>query len=159
MRHINSFLPSFHSTTTYIISKSINMMIVHTTNFCYPPNSMCKQIQQRHSIHANQSILISSPRHLRYMSTKIDRKIRNPSHSSIAKYFLARKHNWTMQLMERINWEDHSTSIRKLYHSKKRFTRRFIHHPLQQAICSSSIDHNVPIATLYSQTEHIIITS
>ena len=35
-----------------------------------------------------------------------------------------------MQTMTRINWENHSNSIRKLSNSKKRFTRRFIHHRL-----------------------------
>ena len=66
----------------------------------------------------------------KYIPHSIDRNIRDSSHSSITKDCLATKYNWTMQLMERINWKDHSTNMHKLYPSKKLLTRRFIHHRL-----------------------------
>ena len=64
---ISSIIPS-----NYIIHniKAIKMMIVHTTILLYPLNLMFKQIKQRHSAHANQSIHISSPHHSRSMSKK-----------------------------------------------------------------------------------------
>ena len=87
-------------------------------------------------MHVHQSILISPPHHLRSIPTtkniphSIDRNIRYSSHSSITKDSLTTKYNWTIQLMERINWEDHSTNMRKLYPSKKLLIRRCIHNRL-----------------------------
>ena len=66
----------------------------------------------------------------KYIPHNIDSKIRESSHSNIAKDSLMRKYNWTTQTMSHINWEDHSDCIRKLSHSQRRFTRRFIHHYL-----------------------------
>ena len=67
----------------------------------------------------------------KYIPHNIDRNIRDSSHSSILKDIMARKYNYVMQIMERVNWDDHFASIRKLSHSrKKRFTRRFIYHRL-----------------------------
>ena len=65
-----------------------------------------------------------------YIPHNIDNKIRETSHSTIAKEFLQTKYKWSTQTINQINWEAHSNCIRKLSHSKKRFIRRFIHHRL-----------------------------
>jgi len=65
-----------------------------------------------------------------YIPHNIDNKIRESSHSKLAQDFLKQKYKPSTKTMNLINWEAHSTCIRKLSHSKKRFIRRFIHHRL-----------------------------
>ena len=75
----------------------------------------------------------------KYIPHNIDSNIKESSHSNIAKYFLMHKYNWTAQTMSKINWEEHSYCTRKLSHSKKRFTRRFIHHRSFEQITMSPL--------------------
>ena len=58
-----------------------------------------------------------------------------------------------MQIRERINWEDHSASIRKLSHSKKNILQDDSYiTDFQQATYSTLIDHNIHIVTSCLQT-------
>ena len=70
-------------------------------------NVQADTIATHHSRKLINTHLVTSPFVIyvdnKYISRNIDRKIRDSSHSSIAKDFLARKYNWTMQLMEQNN--------------------------------------------------------
>ena len=73
----------------------------------------------------------------KYIPYNIDNKIRETSHSKLAKQFLQTKYKWSTQTINQINWEAHSNCIRKLSHSKKYLYDDSFIIAFQQARCNS----------------------
>ena len=108
LHHITSHQDDNCSYSDWSLPAKINIQVDKiATHYAYKPINT-------HLLASPFAIHISNE-HTPY---NIEHKIRDSSHSSIAKDFLARKCNWTIPTIFRINWVDHSSCIRKLYHSK-----------------------------------------
>ena len=128
-----TLLSTFGSTNFHlhhVNSHQDDTIVYEDLNLSAKLNNQADKISTTNTSKQISTYLITSP-FVIYIANKsirysIDRKICYVSYSNQAKIFLATKHNWTMQKMSQINWEDHSNSIRIISHSKKEI-RSMIH--------------------------------
>ena len=110
LTHINSHQDDKCSYNGLPLTAKLNVQAdkIVTYNACKPINA--------HLITSPFAIYVAN----NYIPNNIDNKIRETSHSKLVQDFLKQKYKWSTKTMNLINWEAHSTCIRKLSHSKKK---------------------------------------